>query len=185
MQFLLQFCYACMSLSHRWKLYGQYWHTCIIRNCPAGITGEWFPSTKPIGGCVKSIFGYKLQPCWCYKTHLFSLYFVLLLSVATNKPEEITKTTWKDSAVQCPLCYQHFSSKEIEAHASDCQGEPSSPQPSHSHSQRTEPSVSRWMFGSLLKHAELAQLSTNYQRNMQLQILTKSITQLSTDNYRL
>ena len=27
-----------------------------------------------------------------------------------------------ESTVECPLCYEHFASKEIEAHASDCQG---------------------------------------------------------------
>ena len=40
----------------------------------------------------------------------------------------------KESTVECPLCYRHFPSSEIQTHASDCQGPPSPP-PKASYSQ--------------------------------------------------
>lgn len=43
----------------------------------------------------------------------------------------------KELTVECPLCYRHFSSSEIQAHASDCEGPPSPPpQVSYSQTQR-------------------------------------------------
>ena len=43
----------------------------------------------------------------------------------------------KESTVECPLCYRHFPSSEIQTHASDCQGPPSPPhKASYSQTQR-------------------------------------------------
>lgn len=67
------------------------------------------------------------------------------------------ETEARESTVECPLCYRHFTLKEIEAHASDCQGQPPSPPPQGSccsqiQSEETGariepgPSIRRWMF---------------------------------------
>ena len=41
-----------------------------------------------------------------------------------KQPSEITEDALLESTVECPLCFERFTSKEIEAHASDCQGPP-------------------------------------------------------------
>lgn len=57
----------------------------------------------------------------------------------------------KESTVECPLCYRHFPSSEIQTHASDCQGPPSPPpKASYSQTQREmagTSGVTRWMSG--------------------------------------
>ncbi|PFX19601.1 uncharacterized protein LOC111337960 isoform X2 [Stylophora pistillata] len=45
-----------------------------------------------------------------------------------NQPDQITEEAVLESTVECPLCFEHFNTKEIEAHASDCQGSPSQAQ---------------------------------------------------------
>lgn len=51
-----------------------------------------------------------------------------------NNPDQSDK-------VECPLCYERFTAKEIEVHASDCQGPSSSTQASHSRIQNAGRSV--------------------------------------------
>ena len=60
-----------------------------------------------------------------------------------SKTEGKTEDRQEEPTVECPLCYCHFTVKEIEAHASDCQGPPPSPpaQASYSHIQQGEASA--------------------------------------------
>ncbi|XP_078358086.1 uncharacterized protein LOC144642868 isoform X2 [Oculina patagonica] len=60
-----------------------------------------------------------------------------------SQPKENTRAEQQEPTVECPLCFHHFTSKEIEAHASECQGPPPSPPPqSYSPKQREEPGPS-------------------------------------------
>ena len=67
-----------------------------------------------------------------HKQHIywFQSNFSSTVQAPVPHQEEVCVTTKREHKVECPLCYCHFSSKDIESHASDCQGQSVTPQAS-------------------------------------------------------